>query len=754
LHNSFSPLIPQHIALIIASAASNAVFNVNYTPPETYEVDDYGPYGESWGSHTEIKTPAKIEIPVPAVAIQTPPAPRPAAPSLPPSPAKPPQPPAPRAQQMPAPFIPDVSFWELNTAGIGPAKESLEPLGMNAWDINDIIRVLNERSWMWNYLVSKGELAKRKSAEKIKTLVSKVPSIIALLYENSIISAQRPLVSLLLMGSYPWIDSANDVDLVIVVAGEQNFTKMTASALPQKIREIVSGLETSFEVVGLETLKRAAKGEGVDMAAVLRRKLAPYSGAAPLVGADIFRISKPPIQNFSVMADDLRKEAELARWPNIASEPKKVEAKKAWRREEAAALDMWVKAHQPTPISAQLPTAYEPKASSAGIDTITKTDLLLSDIIPHHVMIALQVNGKITRDTPNHLTIMLKGFKSHPDEKDADNWLFYDVIGRNTDEARVCLTLNGYGYSVENFPTHLMEKVAQAIKAREAAEALKPASTPAPANDIPAKASSAGVTNEATWKAGTTVSDIGLAISEFVGRAPIALDGTALSDFKQRLNVDIAGLEELRGAVSVGIAPQVLASINTAEFYLDRISRIEKMAGELTNLQQTTGTVIINDREIPTNQAILLELFDKDREHLKALEEKLGIKIRLLSQFDSQADTSDNMIAISKERIDTIANLKYINIKTTIEGSYLPLEQIMVLAKGLLIYGVDRSVATESAIANIYSLIANGQRFERQLLDEFLEKGLFVLSLPAPTPVDPQLYDTLHKQAMAALIAA
>ena len=42
-----------------------------------------------------------------------------------------------------------------------------------------------------------------------------------------------------------------------------------------------------------------------------------------------------------------------------------------------------------------------------------------------------------------------------------------------------------------------------------------------------------------------------------------------------------------------------------------------------------------------------------------------------------------------------------------------------------------------------------------RLLEVFIdEMGVFQLALPAPVPVDEKHYDDLHKQAMAALIAA
>jgi len=100
-------------------------------------------------------------------------------------------------------------------------------------------------------------------------------------------------------------------------------------------------LGKSFDVVGLETLRRAAGGEEFDKSKVIRRRLISYSGAIPLAGVDIFEISTPPIESYRVMRNDLLVNAELANWPKIAGDVKKIKAKKVWRYEEASALRVW-----------------------------------------------------------------------------------------------------------------------------------------------------------------------------------------------------------------------------------------------------------------------------------------------------------------------------------------------------------------------------------------------------------------------------
>ncbi len=230
----------------------------------------------------------------------------------------------------------DVSFWNLEVAPFDLSKE-----GMAVTNLDRIQAILAKRSWLWNNEAVSND-ARDKILGKIKIIQARIPAIISTLYENNIISAKTQLVSIYLVGSYPWIELPNDIDIVVVVEGDRGFDRVHGSTLSVKSREIIPGLETSFELVGLDTLKRAARGEEFDKAKVVRRRLIEYSGSALLAGVDIFDKAKIPVENYMTMRDDLITNAELANWDDIKNDPAKVEKKRAWRAREVKALEAWI----------------------------------------------------------------------------------------------------------------------------------------------------------------------------------------------------------------------------------------------------------------------------------------------------------------------------------------------------------------------------------------------------------------------------
>ncbi|HPM43595.1 MAG TPA: hypothetical protein PLV52_07170, partial [Candidatus Omnitrophota bacterium] len=151
-----------------------------------------------------------------------------------------------------------------------------------------------------------------------------------------------PIVSIYLMGSYAWWDKPNDLDIVVVLAGDKEFTRISASKLALAAREVVPDLETNYEVVGLETLKKAARGSEFPQSKVVRRKLTTYSGAIPLSGADIFRRNLPPMENYRTLSEDLFTDLQFARWEETRLDAAKIEAKKNRRLEEIDAIKEWM----------------------------------------------------------------------------------------------------------------------------------------------------------------------------------------------------------------------------------------------------------------------------------------------------------------------------------------------------------------------------------------------------------------------------
>jgi hypothetical protein len=186
------------------------------------------------------------------------------------------------------------------------------------------------------------------------------------------------------------------------------------------------------------------------------------------------------------------------------------------------------------------------------------------------------------------------------------------------------------------------------------------------------------------------------------------------------------------------------ASFNT-------MTATRNIAAEDAALMNVTGTIVINDNDIPNNQRILLTMLDKANPYLEALETRLGCKVRLLSQYNLKLDGATDMIAISSMSVDGIP--RRIDINSITQDGYLPLELVIVLAKGLLTYNQDTRPALDGTIAQMYRFITKAP-ITQKLLEAFLRNSVFVLDLPIPLAIDEAYYEQLHRQALAALIAA
>ncbi len=229
-----------------------------------------------------------------------------------------------------------------------------------------------------------------------------------------------------------------------------------------------------------------------------------------------------------------------------------------------------------------------------------------------------------------------------------------------------------------------------------------------------------------------------------------ALNKEALQNQIDAYTDAVSSLKGIR-AQSPEAAAAVSESLRRAEASLNIMTDVKNIAVENAVLKDVTGAIIIRDEDIPANQKILLEMLDKSSYYNKALEEKLGCKIRLFSQYDPKKDGIGNVIAISTMPLDNIS--KRIDIKAITQDAYLPLEQIIVLAKGLLTYDKETKAVLNGTIAQIYKFIAKAPLAPR-LLETFLANSVFVLDLPIPAAIDEAHYEQLHKQALAALIAA
>ena len=280
------------------------------------------------------------------------------------------------------------------------------------------------------------------------------------------------------------------------------------------------------------------------------------------------------------------------------------------------------------------------------------------------------------------------------------------------------------------------------INTVEAAELLG-----VPSVDMLPKASSAGYEKDIAAAHAPVVD----AERSFTDSSRIADIGPSMfGRYTSLLNQLRDSLEAIRG-ISPEAAAAVSGDISRVNASINVIGLSANMATELAKMDQAEGTIVINESEIPANQRILVSMLDKSSPYLQALETKLGCKVRLLSQYSSKADGAANMVAISSTAVEGIT--KRINVQSITQDGYMPLEQIIVLAKGLLAYNKDTRPVLDGIISQMYRYITKAP-LAPGLLDAFLQSSVFLLDLPAPIAIDEAYYEQLHRQALAALIAA
>jgi hypothetical protein len=227
----------------------------------------------------------------------------------------------------------DVSSWSLEIPHVAITRKP-EPV---SWEKTE--EILQNRSWIWNFGVD--SIGKDKARERILFVKDKLLALIQRLHEASLLSHNRFPISVYLLGSYPWTEQPNDIDLYFVVNGSQGFLYLSRKDLVLVTKEVLgSDLGLTVVVVGLNEIAQAARGEDVDHARILRRNVLALWGAVFIAGVDIFNKSSPSISSLLVQRDDLCFEVELGEWPGLTSS--EIEQKKEWRHFEAACLTLMV----------------------------------------------------------------------------------------------------------------------------------------------------------------------------------------------------------------------------------------------------------------------------------------------------------------------------------------------------------------------------------------------------------------------------
>ncbi|NQT89721.1 MAG: hypothetical protein HQ558_00510, partial [Candidatus Omnitrophica bacterium] len=171
---------------------------------------------------------------------------------------------------------------------------------------------------------------------------------------------------------------------------------------------------------------------------------------------------------------------------------------------------------------------------------------------------------------------------------------------------------------------------------------------------------------------------------------------------------------------------------------------------------QMKGTIAINEASIsPVLLSTIKIIYDKDSDSLKALEERLGFRIRLLSQLE-QSDMLSTFVVISHEQLEGYPSARYLlvnpnTLRTAFARKrYTPLIPEICIARVLgsgekaeeITYLLNRDGFYESVFGHAASVNS---------VQEFLDTGIF--NLPVPT-FDHYGTEQEQRLSMAAAIAA
>jgi hypothetical protein len=246
-----------------------------------------------------------------------------------------------------------------------PSGRRLAPLPLAMLDGERIKEMLDKRSWLWRAGSVPSE--REKVVEKVVHWRSYLPVFLDRLMRQGIIDPATPLSAVYLIGSYPWIEAPNDIDLFIVVKGARGVAYLSPSALADKgvrlpempppqepvqqttQRQAAVGDQTqraplgiSVEMVGQETLLGAGRGEPVRHAEALAKRYALLYGSVLLCGNDLFQTAPVPLNLLRQLHQDLLSNLERADWPELSGNDVKIAHKKTWRKREADALAKFI----------------------------------------------------------------------------------------------------------------------------------------------------------------------------------------------------------------------------------------------------------------------------------------------------------------------------------------------------------------------------------------------------------------------------
>jgi hypothetical protein len=183
-----------------------------------------------------------------------------------------------------------------------------------------------------------------------------------------------------------------------------------------------------------------------------------------------------------------------------------------------------------------------------------------------------------------------------------------------------------------------------------------------------------------------------------------------------------------------------------------------KLAVEIANLSDATGTIVYNDTMLSSKQQQILQgLIGIGTQGLTELEAKLGCKVKLLSQ-GGIVDNARTII-ISSEKLSGFNNAKYfITEQTQIDTSYVAVVPFIAIAKGLLCF------ENKAAQPKLYTaLVASIRSLSKGLLSErdieeaitaYINGNPMFIKLPPAVSYDYDQLEQLQRQALMILISA
>lgn len=239
--------------------------------------------------------------------------------------------------------VDEPEWLELKAAGDRRIAVSVEPRSSA-----QIEALLAERSWLWKSLASPMERA--RVLERSAAVRGQLDLMVDRMMRSNILKLGQRIAAIYLIGSYAWSEQPEDLDLFVLVEGGGDVARFTGARLEAHGFELPgSEVPLDIEVVGWETLLDSVRGMDVRHAGALAQRYILLYGSVLLAGRDLHESVKVPSAELESLRTQILANGRRAEWPELAGDPEKVEAKRAWRLHEAEALSRFLSARdEPT----------------------------------------------------------------------------------------------------------------------------------------------------------------------------------------------------------------------------------------------------------------------------------------------------------------------------------------------------------------------------------------------------------------------